>query len=240
MANLVQMAVLNESDLITDAQIEPMVAAVQEFVSGTVGPRWDVAVKLTQIPKGRPAPPGMWQMVFLNDTDQAGALGYHERTWQGLYLGKVFVRTTQNLRQSVSRVLSHEIMEALVDPNINRTVPNGPVPYAIEVGDPLSRDSQGRNVLGQLMSGIALPAYYYPNHGTQYDLDGHLTGPIPTVAREGGTFLMWFDGLHWQSHMYAIDPDDFIAMQANYGSRRHRRMTGAGKWRNSKAGTPTS
>src|SRR4029077_4336195 len=134
MATLVQMAVLNESDQITDAQIEPMVAAVQEFVSGTVGPLWDVAVKLTQIPKGHPAPAGSWQMVLLNDTDQANALGYHERTWDGHYLGKVFVHTTQNLGTPASRVLSHEIMEALVDPNLNRTVP-GRVPYAIEVGD---------------------------------------------------------------------------------------------------------
>ena len=237
MATLVQMAVLNESDQITDTEIEPMVAAVQEFVSGTVGPPWDVAVKLTQIPKGQPAPSGSWQMVFLNDTDQANALGYHQRTWEGLYLGKVFVRTSLSLGQSVSRLLSHEVMEALVDPNMNRTAP-GPVPYAIEVGDPLSRDSQGRMVLGQLMSGIALPAYYYPNYGTRYDLDGHLTGPIPTVAKEGGTYLMWFDGWRWQSHMYAIDPDDLIAMQAHYGSRRHRRMIGGDKLRNSTAGAP--
>jgi hypothetical protein len=178
-------------------------------------------------------------MVLLNDTDQAGALGYHDRTWDGHYLGKVFVRTTQNLRQSISRVLSHEIMEALVDPNLNRTVP-GRVPYAIEVGDPLSRESQGRQVLGQLMSGIALPAYYYPNYGTRYDLDGHLSGPIPTVAREGGTYLMWFDGTHWQSHMYALDPDDFLAMQASSGSRRHRRILNANRWRRSTAGAQTS
>jgi hypothetical protein len=240
MAELVQMAVLNESDLITDAEIEPMVAAVQEFISASVGTPWGVAVSLTQIPKGDPAPAGMWQMAFLNDTDQANALGYHERTWQGLYLGKVFVRTTQNLGQSVSRVLSHEVMEALVDPNLNRTVPGGPVPYAIEVGDPLSRDSQGRDVLGQRMSGIALPAYYYPNYGTNYDLDGHLSGPIPTPAKEGGTYLMWFDGLHWQSHMYALEPEDFLAMQASSGSRRHRRMLGANSWRNSTAGARTS
>lgn len=238
MADMVQMAVLNHSTLISDAEITPMIAAVQEYVAAQIGPLWDIAVTLHQVPTGAPPPAGMWQTIFLDDSDQANDLGYHERTAEGLSLGKVFVATTQAYAQTVSRVFSHEVIEALVDPELNRTVPGPGTPYAIEVGDPLSLDVQGRTVLGQLMSGIALPAYYYPNNGTTYDLDGHLTGMIPTPAKEGGTFLMWQqDGL-WQSQMAAQAPDEFMTMQANFGSRRHRRIIGARNWRRSTAGKP--
>jgi hypothetical protein len=238
MADIVQMAVLNESTVISDAEIEPMIAATQEYVAAQIGPRWDIAVTLHQIPAGEPPPAGMWQTVFLDNSDQADDLGYHERTSEGLSLGKVFVATTQSYGQTVSRVFSHEVIEALVDPQLNRTAPGPGTPYAIEVGDPLSLDIQGRTVLGQLMSGIALPAYYYPNYGTSYDLDGHLTGIIPTPAREGGTFLMWWQNGQWQSQMAAHAPDEFMAMQASIGSRRHRRMIGAANWRRSTAGKP--
>ena len=238
MADIVQMAVLNHSTLLSDADIEPMIAAVEEYAAAQIGPHWDIAVALHQIPAGHPPPTGMWQTVFLDNSDQANDLGYHERTWEGLPLGKVFVATTRRYGQTVSRVFSHEVIEALVDPALNRIVPGPGTPYAIEVGDPLSLDSQGRAVLGQLMSGVALPAYYFPNYGTTYDLDGHLTGMIPVPAKEGGTFLMWQQNGMWQSQMAAQAPDEFMAMQANFGSRRHRRMLGASHWRRSTAGKP--
>jgi hypothetical protein len=240
MTDIVQMAVLNHSTLLGDTAIEPMIAAVEEYVAAQIGPHWDIAVALHQIPSGDPPPAGMWQTVFLDNSDQANDLGYHELTAEGLPLGRVFVATTQNCSQTVSRVFSHEVIEALVDPALNRTLPGPGAPYAIEVGDPLSLDSQGRMVQGQLMSGIALPAYYFPNYGTTYDLDGHLTGMIPTPAEEGGTFLMWQQDGMWQSQMAARAPDEFMAMQANFGSRRHRRILGASRWRHSTAGKPTA
>jgi len=238
MADMVHMAVVNQSTLISDAEIELIIAATQEYVAAQIGPHWDIAVTLHQIRAGEPPPAGMWQTVFLNNSDQANDLGYHELTSEGLSLGKVFVATTRSYRQTVSRVFSHEVIEALVDPELNRTLPGPGTPYAIEVGDPLSLDIQGRTVLGQLMSGIALPAYYYPNYGTNYDLDGHLTGMIPTSAKEGGTFLMWQEDGQWQSRMTAQAPNEFMAMQAGLGSRRHRRMIGATNWRRSTAGRP--
>lgn len=142
-------------------------------------------------------------------------------------LGKTFARTTEEYGQSISRVGSHEGFEALVDPAINRYAPSAPDgrEYAIEVGDLLSLDSQGRQGLGGvLLSGIALPATYYANYGTQYDIGGMLSQPLPDVRPSEGAYLMWRGGASWAPS---------ILIPPAHGSRRHRRMMGVGNWKRS-------
>lgn len=243
---MIDIAVLNESTLISDAQIAPIVAACQEDL-GRNGALWALdTMTLHQIPKGDPAPPGMRQLLWLDDSDQADALGYHELTSEGMPLGKTFVRTTQVYGQAPSRVFSHELWEFLVDPDLNRYAPRGRDgrEYAIEVGDLLSLDQQGRTGLGGvLLSGIALPAAYYPGYGSRYDIGGVLSAGLPNVAPAQGAYLMWRGGAGWApgaaSAPFSIqtpptaDPNEFMHMQAQHGSRRHRRVIGAANWRRS-------
>lgn len=151
-------------------------------------------------------------------------------------MGKVFVETTINDQQTVSRVLSHEVAELLVDPWMQRMVNVGGRQYLVEVGDPLSMDSQGYFINGILVSGIALPGYFYETD-VKYDLHGLLPGPIPTAIH--GTFLMWLENNQWVWHMAATDPDEEVNnrikvfMRPRPGSRRYRRMIGRSQWVNS-------
>ncbi len=232
-------AFINASTTYTDAEIAVEMAAIEEDV-GSNGALWSVGAGFVQVPKGAPAPSGAWQVCYLDDSDQANALGYHELTSEGLPLAKVFVRTTLGDGQTVSRVASHETWEMLIDPWLNRyTEPRSDGrTYAIEVGDLLSLDSQGRNLNGVLLSGIALPAAYFDGYGTRYDIGGILTAPLPNVAPAAGAFLMWRqngqDGDGWGCHaVYGADPAEFVHRQAQHGSRRHRRIIGAARWRRS-------
>jgi len=228
-----QVAVINESTRLSDQEIATHISAVQEQMDRDVGPIWGFAVKLNQIPKGDPAPNDQWWMVYLDHTDQAFALGYHDLTPSNLPMGKVFVETTLSASQTVSRVLSHETAELLVDPWLKRVVQVDNRQYLVEVGDPLSMDSQGYLIGGVRVSGIALPGYYYETDN-RYDLHGLLPGPIPTAIH--GTFLMWFENNGWQWHMAATDPSQEenrkieIFMRPRPGSRRYRRMIGKSKW----------
>lgn len=235
---LQQVAVINECTRLSDQEIANHILAVQQQMDQDIGPLWNFQVKLNQIPKGEPQPDDQWWMVYLDNNDSSTALGYHDLTSTGFPMGKVFVETTIADFQSVSRVLSHETAEMLVDPWMKRMVNVGTRQYLVEVGDPLSMDSQGYLINGVRVSGIALPGYYYETDN-RYDLHGLLPGPIPTAIH--GTFLMWLENNQWQSEMAATDPDQEvndrinIYMRPRPGSRRQRRMIGRSQWVNSSA-----
>src|ERR1051325_14894 len=115
-------AILNASTVLTDAQLAPVVAALAKQVLNDFGPVWGIAANVTFVPKGSQAPAGAWQLVVLDDSDQAGALGYHDLTKDGLPMGKVFARTDLNNHLSWSVTISHELLEMLGDPDISLTV----------------------------------------------------------------------------------------------------------------------
>src|SRR5215471_5460580 len=173
-----KLAVINHSSRLSDGDVGAHMAAVQEQMDRDVGPKWNFKVELELIPQGDPPPADQWWMVYLDNADMAGALGYHELTSTRMPMGKVFVETTIAYASSVSRVLSHEVAELMVDPWLKRTVLVGNRQYLVEVGDPLSLDSQGEDIGGILVSGIAYPDYFYDS-GTEYDKNGFLRGPIP-------------------------------------------------------------
>jgi hypothetical protein len=226
------LAVINESSRLSDAEIATHVAAVQEQMDSDVGPAWKFRVQLRQIPKGDPPPANQSWMVYLDNTDKAFALSYHEQTSTGHPIGKVFVETTIGAGNSVSRVLSHEVAELMVNPDLKRLVPIGGRQYWVEVGDPLSLDQHGYFINGTLVSGIAYPDYFYGG-GTIYDKNGLLQGRIPNAIH--GTFLMWLENNQWQQEMFAIGPEaDVIrvkvANRPQVGSRRYRRLLGEQNW----------
>src|SRR5271157_173678 len=86
-------SVINQSSVVADADVKRAVAALQKQVSEHFAPAWGVDAMLTFIPSGAAPPPGTWWMVVLDSSDQAGALGYHDLTTDGLPLGKVFAGT---------------------------------------------------------------------------------------------------------------------------------------------------
>lgn len=81
--------------------------------------------------------PEDWQLVFLEDSDQAGALGYHDDQENGLPILKVFVKTCKEAGVSASACASHELPEALVDPYLTTANFDGRSKFwATEIGDP--------------------------------------------------------------------------------------------------------
>jgi hypothetical protein len=117
-----QISVINESTVLTDADVIPVVSALQQQVTNDFRPAWGLDAELTMIPQGQQAPAGTWWLVILDDSDQAGALGYHDLTPDGLPIGKVFAASDLKFGTSWSVTASHELLEMLADPNINLTV----------------------------------------------------------------------------------------------------------------------
>ena len=114
----IPIAVINESTVLTDADVVPVVDALQQQVTNDFRPIWGVDAELTMIAKGTPPPGTSWWLVMLDDSDQAGALGYHDLTPESLPIGKIFAASDLKAGTSWTVTASHELLEMLADPDI--------------------------------------------------------------------------------------------------------------------------
>jgi hypothetical protein len=232
-------AVVNETDDVDDADLTVWVNAIQHQLLEDLAPFWKeaAAANLVVVPQGQEPPQATWQVAILEDADKADALGYHQLTSFSLPLGKVFTRTTRQDGQTVSRVLSHEILEMVVDPFITRTQVIGPDTYLVEVGDPVHLDQLGYDKMGVLVSNFVTPDYYRYTSGNRYDMRALLLDPCPALL-SGGALSVLVDGQLQLRVAPDSTPDEVAAMRIHRGSRRHRWQIGHRAWVNSEPWRP--
>src|SRR5438105_8861083 len=129
-------ACFNKAKTPLGVDLDKLIAGMQEYVNKYVAPVWGTPAKLV---KSTDFVKDAWAVAFLDDSDDASALAYHDLTPAGLPLSKVFVRTTIKDGGLVSVSASHELVEMLVDPAINlmTTGPNPKLIYAYESADPV-------------------------------------------------------------------------------------------------------
>src|ERR1035441_9580376 len=73
----IQVAMINASTVLQDSQVQAIVPALQTQVHRDFAPVWGVDADLTFVGHGATAPSGSWWLTVLDNSDQAGALGYH-------------------------------------------------------------------------------------------------------------------------------------------------------------------
>jgi hypothetical protein len=137
-----------------------LIAALDEYANAIFAPVWGTPAKIIDGGTGTHIPTGCWGMLFLDDADEPGALGYHALTSEGLPLSKVFVKTTVDDGQKVSVTAAHELAEMLVDPGIQLGAigPDGMTWYAYEMSDAVEREEFTVN--GVAMSNFVYPAWF--------------------------------------------------------------------------------
>ena len=137
-------AITNASTCLTDAQVEAVLPALQKQVSDDFKAYWDLDCTLAFLANSQPLTHGYWQIVIIDNPDQAGALGYHEMTSAGTPLAKVFAKLDLESGSSWTATLSHELLEMPADPWINWcAVGNDSRIYALEVCDAVEDDGLG-------------------------------------------------------------------------------------------------
>ena len=233
----IQISVINESTVLSDAEVTPVVNALQKQVTNDFRPVWGTDAELTMVPKSTPPPAGSWWLVILDDSDQAGALGYHDLTSEGLPIGKVFAGSDLKAGTSWTVTASHELLEMLADPNINLTVfvqnsnTSGNL-YAYEVCDACEDDSLGYMIDNILMSDFVYPSWFetFRTEGsTQFDRMNKIQNPLQLLA---GGYIGIFDvtsGNGWQQ-LTAEKHLTNTRHRGNVGSRRERRGTSREQW----------
>lgn len=236
MAN-VQIAVINQSTVLSDAQVSAAVPSLQTQIHRDFAPVWGTDADLTFVAGGGQPGPGQWWMVVLDNSDQAGALGYHDLTPDGLPMGKVFAGTDQQYGSKWTVTASHETLEMLGDPDIDLTVfaqtsdPVG-VLYAYENCDACESDAYGYDINGVTVSDFVFPAWFetfrQPN-STQFDFQNKITAPLQLLP---GGYIGIFNvtgGNGW-TQITARTAELNYQMRAPIGSRRERRRTTRDRW----------
>lgn len=233
----IQIAVINASTVLTDSQVQAVIPDMQTQVSRDFYPAWGVDACLTFIPQASKPQPGQWWLVILDDSDQAGALGYHDLTNEGLPMGKVFAGTDLKYGSEWSVTASHELLEMLGDPNINLTVfvqkddSSGRL-YAYEVCDACEADNLAYKIGNTLLSDFVYPSWFEDFRkpkSTQFDFGNHLTAPLQLAP---GGYIGIFDvtsGNGW-TQITAKKEDMHMRVRAEVGTRRERRRTIRSHW----------
>jgi hypothetical protein len=218
-----QIAVMNESTAISDADVQKMVPAFDQQWNKDLGPVWGVDVAtFTFVPKPQMPAAGSWWLVFLDDSDQAGALAYHDLTNEGLPISKVFVATLLADKASVSVGATHELCEMAVDPWLNSAYqdPHG-VFWAGEVCDPVESDQYGYKIGDVLVTDFITPNWFAHQHANgSIDLKGHSHKAFEILT---GGYAQKFDPHHGWVQVNGEKAMLNHQAHAAEGSRRERR-----------------
>jgi hypothetical protein len=252
-----EIEIVNRSTAIGDSDVERALVGLQAQITRDFYPVWGLNAILKFVGKNGVADADKWQLVILDTPDQAGLLGYHDRTKAGKPLGKVFALTDSAYKSSWTVSASHELMEMLVDPDINlcaAVLRQGKAQfYAYECADACEGDGDGYVVEGVLVSDFVFPAWFetFREPGTRFDWQRKINKPLQTLP---GSYLQYFDvvsGLGWQQtenpdggavgsrsvEKTGGDPAKSLlsryATRAAVGSRRERRRIDRDRWVNS-------
>lgn len=188
---MAQIAVVNSSKRLSDADVAFMVAACDAQVSECAA-AWNIDptpvvfyARATDLPKSN-----CRIMDIVDDLDEPGALGYHTDD-----LGVIYGRVLAQSVDATSVTLSHECLEELVDPTADKWVkmPDGR-DVALEDADPVEGDSYEVEaaVLGETrkvkVSNYVLPRWFGATDSGNFDRLGKLSAPF--TMTEGGYMVV--------------------------------------------------
>lgn len=199
---MTMICVVNKSTKVSNTAVQVMTRACATQVKLHAAPIWGLQpIPVVYHADEKSCPPGSWVIAVLDDADQAGDLGWHTEDQGNLIYGRVFATPVLDnggdvlsKPLSVASVLSHEVLETLVDPHCNLWADTGHgVAVALEIGDPVESDSYPIKVGVQAVtvSNFVTPAWFDANasSGEQFDFLGNVHQPFQ-MTRGGYVVLM--------------------------------------------------
>jgi hypothetical protein len=228
-------SIINISTVLTDDAVMRATRDLQTQISRDFAPLWAMDADLQFRSRSTGIPnDGFWWLVILDNADQANAVGYHDLTPDGLPLGKVFARTDAESGHQWTVTASHELLEMLADPWMDRcclSIQNGHSQIlAYEVCDACEDDGFGYTIGDSLVSDFVLPTWFHPNSTAgRYDFCNHLQAPLQLLP---GGYIGVYDAAGGWSQLSApniskqfetgmITPRQ---LKLPFGARREKRL----------------
>jgi len=226
---MITIAVMNESAGVTDAKVQAVLPAFARQWNEHLGPAWQIdPVRFVWVERGDQPPTGAWWLVYLDDSDQADALAYHDLTDEGLPMSKVFVKTILADKASLTVAATHELCEMAVDPTINLAAQDDHGTFwAYESADPVEDDKYGYDIDGVLVSDFVLPTWFgFKGSTGPFDYANHCTDSFQILP---GGYAQQFGTNGW-TQVNARRVTKAKSLIAPEGARRDRRLRGKAEW----------
>lgn len=202
---MTSIVVINKSTLVSNDDVKLMTRACATQLRHHAAPLWGkepIPVMYSSILED--AAPGTWVIAILDDADQAGDLGWHTEEQGDLIYGRVFAKpsldaggTALSGKYAVSSVLSHEVLETFVDPNVSLWAQSSTgLLISYEVCDPVESDGYDITVYQHkvAVSNFVTPAWFDPqaSGSDQFDYLSKVHAPF-TMSR-GGYWVQMTEG----------------------------------------------
>lgn len=243
--------VQNQSTVLQDADVQKILPALQAQVDGDFAPIYLSACTLTFADKTQKLAGVQPTLVIADNSDQAGALGYHELSNE-IPVGFVFAKDDIANGLSWTVTVSHELLELLHDPFIDLITlveqqggrfrgPSG-VLLAREVCDACEADQFAYTIDGVQLSDFVMPEWFNGNARADgnYSFKGNCKAPQQILQggyiglRNVGRLGQWgqVTGQHFGTQAQSPAPN-WVCLQHRHGelvpivppkgSRRERR-----------------
>ncbi len=205
-----QIAILNQSTVVQNSDVKLIAQAIDKQLKKHAVPAWDAASNWScaaYVTNPGAVPASAYQLVILDNADQAGALGYHDQDPNGRPYAKVFAKTVldnggdiMKTSNSVSVTCSHEALEIFGDPQAGywAQMMTGDL-IALELCDPCEADAYAiavgyLNRTQVMVSNFVLPSYFdtLPGMAQRFDFMGNLT--VPFSMTSGGYQIIMSGG----------------------------------------------
>jgi hypothetical protein len=195
-------AVLNNSEQVSDADARLMTRACQLQLRRDVAPAWEsIPWKVRFYRRRSDLPKNCIAIVLFDDADMPDTLGYHTEDDEGRRYGRVFVNPTLDAGgsilgtgDSVSVTLSHEVVEAYIDPDLNLWAEGRrDLMWAYEICDPVESDSYrikvGKRFVG--VSNFVFASWFDLENPPNTKTDFLNTTSKPFKLAPGGSAVTW-------------------------------------------------
>ncbi len=220
-----------KTDLLTDADVARIANACNIQVIRDLAPVWYLLPRAVRVigPRDR-VPTGDQLLELLDASDESGALGYHTELAGDVVWGVVGVGTildnggkkfTGSL--SVSSIVSHEVCEMVVNPNVSGWSDSGQGwLVATEVCDPVQ--SSAYKIGDVPVSDFVTPDFFSPvvTRGDRFDHMGVLKKPFQ-IAKGG--YVLNYEGGKINTYYGAVPPPEWLMdMKLGRDTSRTRRL----------------
>lgn len=221
-----QVAIVNRSTTFKDDDLPALVYVLATQARVHFAPIWGNYPNIVDFPTTVPddkIDPIYAQIVLLDTSDQAGALGYHNVTPSGKPLGRAFVGDDLKYNVYPTQTISHELLEMLADPSINAVYMYKTHLLACEVCDPVEDAAFAYQINGLWVSDFIYPSWFGNDpSNTRYDYTGAITKPLQ-IAKNGYIGRYDLAGKRWRQVLSSDTVDEIAAQKADkmlIGSRR--------------------
>lgn len=237
-------AVINQSTLVTNDQVNTMCEAVQIQLDLHVLPAWNMKAGTVKFYADATKIPGYaWVMTVLDNSTQAGALGYHAEDkdkvdgfiFAGPVLqngGVVLYDAVNPQNVSVSSVLSHEVCEMVGDryagfwsdgPGVVASDGQTYTEYALELCDPVEGNSYAITVGTQKVSvsNFVFPSWFNPQATAPVNMPFDYLGLLskPFTMTPGGYMIVRQSGNYQQVFGEKVSPEAQLHIKSEWYRR---------------------